>query len=42
MSAPPMSETNEPPRIAGPVAHPRRPAEMPVAGKKLFSNLKLE
>ncbi len=27
-----MSETNEPPRIAGPVAHPRRPAEMPVPG----------
>jgi 2-pyrone-4,6-dicarboxylate lactonase len=27
-----VNETNEPPRIAGPVAHPRRPAEMPVAG----------
>jgi 2-pyrone-4,6-dicarboxylate lactonase len=33
MSATPVNTSpNEPPRIAGPVAQPRRPAEMPVAG----------
>jgi predicted TIM-barrel fold metal-dependent hydrolase len=31
MSTTPVSETNEPPRIAGPVAHSRRPSEMPIA-----------
>ena len=32
MSTPLNTPANEPPRIAGPVAHPRRPAEMPVKG----------
>ena len=33
MSTPAVStQSNEPPLIAGPVAHPRRPAEMPVKG----------
>ena len=33
MSTPAVStQSNEPPLIAGPVAHPRRPAEMPLPG----------